>query len=49
MMCLNLRTQVDDTVHWPRQNYEKDHEANVCRPRCGCGQEWRKDKHLHNV
>ena len=46
---LNLRTQVDDTVHWPRQNYEKDHEANVCRPRCGCGQERRKDKRLYNV
>ena len=49
MMCLNLRTQVDDTVHWPRQNYEKDHEANVCGPRCGCHQEWRKYKRLHNV
>ena len=27
MLPMNLRTCIDDTIHWPRQNYEKDHEA----------------------
>ena len=40
MLPLNLCTCVDDRIHWPRHNYEKDHEANVPGPRCGCGQEW---------
>ena len=29
MLALNLRTCVDDTIHWPRHNCEKDYEANV--------------------
>ena len=37
MISLNLKTSVDDMVHWPRQNYDKDHESNVCGVRCGCG------------
>ena len=32
MLALNLRTHVDDTIHWPRQNYEKDHKANIRGP-----------------
>ena len=31
---------VDDTIHWPRQNYKKDHAANVYSFNCGCGREW---------
>ena len=37
MISLNLKTSVDDTVHWPHQNYDKDHESNVHGVRCGCG------------
>ena len=37
LLPLNLGMSVDDTVHWARQNYRKDHEANVCGPCCGCG------------
>ena len=39
MLSLNLRTSVDDTLHWPRQNYDKDHIANVRGKVCGCGME----------
>ena len=49
MLSLNLRTSVDDTLHWPHQNYDKDHVANVRGKICGCGMEWRKDKKLHNL
>ena len=37
MISLNLKTSVDDMVHWPRQNYNKDHESNVHGVRCSCG------------
>ena len=45
-------TTVDDTAHWPRQNYEKDHISNVRRLQCGCGEKWSHDdkgnKQPHN-
>ena len=34
---------VDDTVHWPRKNYEKGHISNVNGLRCGCGEKWSRD------
>ena len=49
MISLNLKTSVDDTVHWPRQNYDKDHESNVRGVRCGCGKRWSKDMKLHSL
>ena len=49
MLALNLRSRMNDTVHWPRQNYNKDHVANVCGKLCGCGREWRKDMKLHQL
>ena len=44
-----FRTTVNDTVHWPSQNYEKDCVANVPGFKCGCGREWREDYHLHDM
>ena len=29
MMPIHFRTTVDDTVHWPRENYENDCVSNV--------------------
>ena len=49
LLALNLRSRMNDTVHWPRQNYNKDHVANVCGKLCGCGMEWRKDMKLHQL
>ena len=49
MLPLNLHTCVDDTIRWPRHNYEKDHEANVQGPQCGCGREWSSDMVLHSL
>ena len=53
MMPMHFQTTVDDTVHWPRQNYEKDHISNVRGLRCGCGEKWSHDekgnKRLHNL
>ena len=43
MMPMHFRTTVDDTVHWPRQNYEKDHVSNVRGLQCGCGEKWSRD------
>ena len=53
MMPIHFRTMVDDTVHWPRQNYEKDHVANVRGILCGRGRKWhindKGDKELHDL
>ena len=43
MMPMHFRMTVDDTIHWPRQNYEKDHVSNVRGLQCGCGQKWSHD------
>ena len=44
---------VDDTTHWPGQNYEKDCVSNVRGLPCSCGREWQIDndgkKQLHNL
>ena len=34
---IHFRTKVNDTTHWPRQNYERDHMSNVNGVECGCG------------
>ena len=44
-----FRTTVDDIIHWPCQNYEKDCMANIHGFKCGCGREWCKDYHLHDM
>ena len=53
MLPIYFHTTVDDTIHWPRQNYETDHVANLCSFNCGCGREWdvneKGEKELHNV
>ena len=49
MLALNLRSSLHNTTHWPRQNYEKDHEANVRGVRCGCGREWSSNMKLHSL
>ena len=49
MLALNLRSRMNDTVHWPRQNYNKDHVANVHGTLCSCGMEWTKDMKLHQL
>ena len=49
LLPINLRIYVDDTVHWARQNYEKDHEANVRGLCCGCGRPWTHDMTLHSL
>ena len=49
LLPVNLRTTVDSTVHWARQNYEKDHEANVWGTRCGHGKSWQSDMTLHSL
>ena len=36
---MNLRSRVDEPVHWPHQNYETDHVANVSGQVCSCGEE----------
>ena len=46
---MNLRSRVGEPVHWPRQNYEIDHIANVSGCVCGCGEEWNSDMKLHNI
>ena len=40
MMPIRFRTMVDNTIHWPTQNYELDHVANVRGKKCGCGRKW---------
>ena len=47
MFPMNLQTCVNNTIHWPRHNYEKDHEANVQGLRCGCGKAWKWDMMFH--
>ena len=46
---MNLRSRVGEPVHWPHQNYEIDHIANVSGHVCGCGEEWNSDMKLHNI
>ena len=52
MMPIHFRTTVDDTVHWPRQNYEKDCVSNVRGFQCGCGKSWKvnpdRSRKLHD-
>ena len=43
-----FRTKVNDTAHWPRQNYECDHVSNVNGVECGCGRPWQASGQLHN-
>ena len=43
-----FRTKLNDTAHWPRQNYEKDHIANLQGKECGCGEAWLPSGRLHN-
>ena len=49
MISLNLKTSVDNIVHWLHQNYDKDHESNMCGVRCGYGKEWSKGMKLHSL
>ena len=53
MMSIHFRTMLDDTVHWPSQNYKKDHVANVHGFSRGCGQKWNVNnkgkKEFHNL
>ena len=46
---MNLRSRVGEPVHWPHQNYEIDHVANVSGCVCGCAEEWNSDMKLHNI
>ena len=46
---MNLRSRVGEPVHWPHQNYEIGHVANVSGHVCGCGEEWNSDMKLHNI
>ena len=41
MMLIHFPTTVDDTVHWRRQNFEKDCVSNVRAFQCGCGKSWK--------
>ena len=45
---IHIRTKVNDTAHWPHQNYECDHVSNVNRVECGCGRPWQASGQLHN-
>ena len=53
MMPIHFRTTVDNTVHWPRQNYEKDCVSNVRGFQCGCGKSWEvnpdRSRKLHDL
>ena len=53
LLLMYFRSRVDDTIHWPRQNYECDHVSYVRGKNCSCGQLWQMDveenKKLHNV
>ena len=53
VMPVHFHTMVDDTVHWPTQNYKKDHVANVRGFLCRCGRKWhtndKGDKELHDL
>ena len=46
---MNLRSRVGEPIHWPCQNYEIDHVANVSGCVCSCGEEWSSDMKLHNI
>ena len=43
-----FRTKLNNTSHWPRQNYERDHVSNVNGVECGCGMPWQASGQLHN-
>ena len=43
LMPLYVQAMVNDTIHWPRQNYEKDGVSNVRGLFCGCGRKWQVD------
>ena len=43
LMPLHFGTTVEDTIHWPRQNYEKDCVSNMRGLFCGCGRKWQVD------
>ena len=45
---IHFRTKLNDTAHWPHQNYEKDHVANVHGKECDCGEAWLPSGRLHN-
>ena len=45
---IHFRTKFNDTAHWPRQNYERDHVSNVRGNECGCGKPWLPSGRLHN-
>ena len=46
---MNLQSRVGEPIHWPHQNYEIDHVANVSGHVCSCGEEWNSDMKLHNI
>ena len=46
---MHFRSTVDDTIHWPRQNYERDCVSNVHGFKCGCGRNWRRNFRLHDI
>ena len=48
LLPLQFCSRVNDTVHWPRQNYKKDGIATVQGYKCGCGKVWRKDHVLQD-
>ena len=39
---------MNDTAHWPHQNYERDHASSVNGVECGCGRPWQASGQLHN-
>ena len=43
VMPMHFQMTVDDTIHWPRQNYEKDHISNMRGLWRGCGEKWSCD------
>ena len=49
MLPMNLQTCVNDTIHWSRHNYEKDHEANVQGLHCRCGKAWKWNMTFHSL
>ena len=49
LLPIYFHTTVDGTIHWPRQNYEKDHVTNVRGAKCGCGDDWKSDHTLHSI
>ena len=52
-MPIHFHTTVDDTVHWPRPNYEKDCVSNVRGFQYCCVKSWKVNpegsRKLHNL